>query len=296
MILVIGGTAHFGRQTVEVLAEAGRAVRVLSRSPERAGLPEAVEVVRGDLSDPSTLAPALRDATELFLVLPYGMDARPLLEQARESGVRHVVFLSSGAVVDGADPQPDVIADYHASVEREIRATGPDWTFLRLFFPAVNSLAWAMQVEGGDAVRGPYAAAAASVVHERDVAEAAAAVLGSPEHAGRVYELTGPHSLTQSEQLKVLGLALGRELHFEELPDQDVRQQLSQFMDAAFVGALLDLMAATVGRPSAVNDTVERLTGHPARSYADWAEDHLADFGTIVRPSTVGAGRDGGGH
>ncbi|WP_405882624.1 NmrA family NAD(P)-binding protein [Streptomyces sp. NBC_01136] len=288
MILVIGGTAHFGRQTVETLANAGRPVRVLSRDPERAGLPKGVEVVRGDLADPSTLAPALRDVTELFLVLPYGMDAQPLLEQAREAGVQHVVFLSSGAVVDGADPQPDVIADYHAGVEREIRATGMDWTFLRLFFPAINSLAWAMQLQSGDVVRGPYAAAAASVVHERDVAEAAAAVLGSAEHAGRVYELTGPQSLTQTDQLGVLGLALGRKLSFEELPDQDVRQQLSQFMDAAFVGALLDLMAATVGKPAALNDIVERLTGHPARPYAQWAEDHhVEDPGAFARSSSI---------
>ena len=43
---------------------------------------------------------ALDGVGELLLVLPYGIDARPLLDQARESGVRRVVFLSSGAVVE----------------------------------------------------------------------------------------------------------------------------------------------------------------------------------------------------
>ncbi|MFC5664509.1 NmrA family NAD(P)-binding protein [Kitasatospora misakiensis] len=234
--------------------------------------------MRGDLARPETLGPALDGVTELFLVLPYGMDARPLLDRARQAGVRQIVFLSSGAVVDGADPQPDVIAAYHARVEQEIRATGVDWTFLRLFFPAINSLAWAMQLQSGDTVRGPHAAAAASVVHERDVAEAAAAVLGAAEHRNRVYELTGPQSLTQTEQVEVLGRALGRELRFEEVAEQAVRQQLSQFMDADFVGALLDLMAATAGKPAPVNDTVEKLTGHPARPYAQWTADHPADF------------------
>ncbi|WP_327678714.1 NAD(P)H-binding protein [Kitasatospora sp. NBC_00458] len=278
MILVIGATAHFGRQTVEALAGAGRQVRALSRTPERAGLPEGVEVVRGDLTRPETLGPALDGVTELFLVLPYGTDARPLLDRVRQAGVRQVVFLSSGAVTDGADPQPDVIAAYHARVEQEIKATGVDWTFLRLYFPAINSLAWAMQLQGGDVVRGPHAAAAASVVHELDVAAAAAAVLGSAEHSGRVYELTGPQSLTQTEQVELLGRALGRELRFEEVAAQAVREQLSQFMDADFVGALLDLMADTVGKPALVNDTVERLTGRPARPYAQWAADHPADF------------------
>ncbi|MFB7672363.1 SDR family oxidoreductase [Kitasatospora purpeofusca] len=104
---MIGATAHFGRQTVEALAGAGRKVRALSRTPEKAGLPEGVEVVRGDLARPETLGAALDGVTELFLVLPYGMDAQPLLDRVRQAGVRQIVFLSSGAVVDGADPQPD---------------------------------------------------------------------------------------------------------------------------------------------------------------------------------------------
>ncbi|MEK2488159.1 NmrA family NAD(P)-binding protein [Kitasatospora purpeofusca] len=279
MILVIGATAHFGRQTVEALAGAGRKVRALSRTPEKAGLPEGVEVVRGDLARPETLGPALDGVTELFLVLPYGMDVQPLLDRVRQAGVRQIVFLSSGAVVDGADPQPDVIGAYHARVEEEIAAMGIDRTFLRLFFPAINSLAWAVQLQGGgDVLRGPHAAAAASVVHERDVADAAAAVLGSPDHFGRVYELTGPQSLTQTEQVETLGRALGRELRFEEVPAPAVRQQLSQFMDADFVAALLDLMADTVGKPAPVNDTVEHLTGRPPRPYTQWAADNLAAF------------------
>ncbi|MFJ8040450.1 NmrA family NAD(P)-binding protein [Kitasatospora sp. NPDC096147] len=279
MILVIGATAHFGRQTVEALAAAGRPVRALSRTPERAGLPAGVEVVRGDLAEAATLGAALDGVTELFLVLPYGLDARPLLDQAVRAGVRQVVFLSSGAVVgDGADPQPDVIAAYHARVEREIRATGLDWTFLRLFFPAINSLAWAMQLGAGDVIRGPHAAAAASLVHERDVAEAAAAVLGASGHAGRVYELTGPQSLTQTEQAAVLGRALGRPLTFEEVPHEAVRAQLSRFMDPDFVAALLDLMADTTGKPALVNDTIHTLTGRQPRPYTEWTTDHAMDF------------------
>lgn len=278
MILVIGATAHFGRQTVETLAAAGRPVRALTRRPEAAGLPRGVEVVRGDLTDAGTLAPALAGVTELLLVLPYGLDAGPLLARARLAGVRRVVFLSSGAVAGDAARQPDVIAAYHAGVEERIRASGLEWTFLRLMFPAVNTLAWGMQLKDGDVVRGPYAGASASVVHERDVAEALAGVLGAPGHAGRVYELTGPQSLTQAEQLAVLGAALGRELTFEEVPDGPVRQQLGRFMDSDFVNALLDLMAATVGKPARVDDTVERLTGHPARPFAQWAADHAADF------------------
>jgi uncharacterized protein YbjT (DUF2867 family) len=278
VILVVGATAHFGRQTVETLAWTGRPVRALSRDPRAEGLSTGAEVVRGDLTQPETLRPALDGVSAIFLIPPYAVDAQPILDEARRAGVRQVVFLSSGAIVDRASQQADVIAAYHARVEQQIRAVGLEWTFLRLLFPAINSLAWATQLRNGDLVRGPHASAAASAVHERDVAEAAAAVLGSSEHAGRVYELTGPQSLTQTQQVQWLGRVLGRQLRFEEIPDRVVREQLSRVMDPDLVGALLDLMAASVGTPAIVNNTVERLTGHAPRTYAQWAADHQADF------------------
>ncbi|WP_043619507.1 NAD(P)H-binding protein [Nonomuraea candida] len=278
MILVVGATAHFGRQTVDSLVAAGHPVRALSRTPERAGLPAGVEVVQADLTRAETLGPALADVTAVFLVLPYGLDPAPFLDAARRAGVRRIVFLSSGAVVDGAEKQPDVIAAYHHGVEQAVKATGAEWTFLRIFFPAVNSLSFAMQLGGGDVVRAPYAGAAATVVHERDVADVAARVLTSGGHAGRVYEPTGPASLTQAEQVSALGAALGRDLSFEELDAGPVREQMGRFMDPDFVNALFDLMAATVGRDAPVNSVVEELTGHPARTYTQWAADHAADF------------------
>ncbi|MEV4173185.1 NAD(P)H-binding protein [Nonomuraea sp. NPDC049709] len=278
MILVAGATAHFGRQAVESLVAAGHQVRALSRTPEAAGLPDGVEVVRGDLTQAATLAPALTGVTAVFLVLPYQMDPTAFLDAAREAGVGRIVFLSSGAVVEGADEQPDVIAAYHHGVERAIRANGAEWTFLRIFFPAINSLSFAMQLADGDVVRGPYAGAQSAPVHEGDVGEVAARVLTEDGHAGKVYELTGPESMTQAEQVSTLGRVLGRPLSFEELDPEPVRAQMGQFMDPAFINALFDLMAATVGKPAPVNSLVADLTGRPARGYAQWVADHVADF------------------
>lgn len=278
MILITGATAHFGRETAEALAAAGKPVRALSRTPEKAGLPAGVEVVRGDLADARSLRPALDGVEAVFLVLPFGLDPSALLAAASAAGVRRVVFLSSGAVVDGAAAQPDVIAAYHASVERAVVEAGFAWTFVRLMFPAINTLSFAMQLGGGDIVRAPYADAAASLVHERDVADVAAAVLTGAGHDGRTYRLDGAQLLTQADQVRILGEVLGRELKFEELPDAPVREQMSAFMEPAFVNALFDLMAATIGVDAPLDDTVARLTGRPPRTFDTWAADHRADF------------------
>ncbi|WP_280298207.1 NAD(P)H-binding protein [Nocardia neocaledoniensis] len=277
MYLVVGATAHFGRQAVDALLAAGQPVGALTRRPESADLPQGAAVVAGDLTSAESLGPALAQVEAIFLVLPYGMDVAPLLATAREAGVARIVFLSSGAVVDGDEPQPDVIASYHREVELAIQASGIEWTFLRLFFPAVNSLSFAMQLAGGDVIRAAYGQATAAPIHEDDVAEVAATVLRGG-HSGRIYELTGPESLTQVEQVDILGAALGRPLVFEELDDAVVRAQMAQFMDPAFINALFDLMAATVGKPAPVNTVVEQLTGHAPRGYAQWVTDHLVDF------------------
>ncbi|MFG3441566.1 NAD(P)H-binding protein [Nonomuraea sp. NPDC047897] len=278
MYLVIGATAHFGRQAVEELVAANVPVRALTRTPERAGLPTQAEVVRGDLTKPETLPAALAGVEAAFLVPQYGLDLAPLLEAAGQAGVRRVVLLSSGAVVPGAEPQPDVIAQYHRDVERAVESSGIAWTFLRLLFPAINSLTFAMQLQSGDVIRAPYAAAAFSAVHERDVAEVAARILIDGGHAGQAYDLTGPESLTQAQQVHILGEALKRPLTVEDVDPEPLLRQMSQFMDHEFLTALFGLMAQAVGRPAPVNDVIERLTGHPARTYARWAADHRADF------------------
>lgn len=279
MNLVIGATAHFGRQTVEELVAAGAPVRALTRTPERAGFSPEVDVVQGDLTKPETLPAALEGVEAAFLVLQYGMDAGPLLEAAAQAGVKRLVFLSSGAVVPDAERQPDVIAQYHRDVEQAIEASGLEWTFLRLLFPAINSLTFAMQLQGGDVIRAPYTQAAFSAVHERDVAQVAARILIDGGHPGRAYDLTGPESLTQAQQVRILGETLARPLTVEDLDPEPVRQQMSQFMDPEFLAALFALMAQAVGRPAPVNDVIERITGRPARTYGQWAADHKADFG-----------------
>lgn len=278
MILVIGATAHFGRETVQELAARGEAVRALTRHPENAALPDGVEVVRGDLTAPETLPSALAGVTTLVLVLPYQLDPAGLLAAAREAGVRRVVFLSSGAIVDGADEQPDVVAAYHAGVEQAIIDAGFEWTFVRLFFPAINALSWGMHLEQGDVIRAPYAGATSAPVHEADVAEAVATVAAGDRHGGRIYHLTSGESLTRADQVRILGEALGP-LTFEEVDVDPVKQMLSGFMDAAFVDALFGLMDATVDKPATISPAVEQLTGHAPRSFAQWAADHAGDFG-----------------
>lgn len=280
MILVTAATAPVGRSIVEQLAAAGTPVRALTRDPAKSGLPAEAEVVAGDLGDPASLKAAFEGVSAVFLLAVVPGFAPAFLEAAREAGVRRIVLQSSGAIVDGAQPQADDIAAFHADLEGEIRDSGLEWTFLRLAVGSADPLQWAFDVPGqvrqGDVVRGPYALAETSPIHPADFAAIAVQALTDDAHAGRTYDVTGPVSLTHAEQIRLLGEALGRPLRFEELPPQEARAAISPYAPA---DVLFDTWERHVGRPAPVTDTIERVTGRPARTAQEWA----AQYATAVR-------------
>ena len=49
-------------------------------------------------------------------------------------------------------------------------------------------------------------------------------------------------------------------------------------MPAEIVETRIRRLAALVDHPDPIADTVERVTGRPARGFVEWVADHLADF------------------
>ncbi|WP_436791274.1 hypothetical protein [Yinghuangia sp. YIM S10712] len=144
---------------------------------------------------------------------------------------------------------------------------------------ASNARGWVQQVRVGDVVSGPETARTA-VVDERDVADAAVAVLlthhDQLNHGPCV--LTGPEVLSRADQVAHLGAALRRDLRFQALPADLARSRM--LADGRPEPLVEALIAASVWRPEShrVTDHVERLAGHPAGTFARWAIDHAAEF------------------
>ncbi|MFI6037311.1 SDR family oxidoreductase [Streptomyces sp. NPDC051315] len=273
-----GATGNVGRHVVDQLLAAGETVRALTRSPAGARLPAEAEVVGGDLTRPETVEPALEGVSALFL-FPSPGTAGPVLRAARERGVRRVVLLSSSAVEFSTEGSDNAIVAYHKEIEREVEESGLEWTFVRPGAFAVNTLQWAPQIRADGVVRGPYAEAEMALIHERDIADVATRVLLTDGHAGAKYMLTGPESLTQAEQARRIGEAVGRPVRYEELaPDVAREQMIQNQVPAEFADMLLSFQAGLVGVPAEISATVEEVTGRPARTLDQWAADHVADF------------------
>ncbi|HKW97397.1 MAG TPA: NAD(P)H-binding protein [Bryobacteraceae bacterium] len=278
-ILVTGATGNVGREIVAHLNGTGVRVRAMTRQPESAGLPREVEVVQGDLTVPRTLAGCLEGVDAVFLVWTAPADAvGPALEQIARHA-RRIVFLSNMTVRDSADEQNYPVTALHLKIERLIAAAGVQWTFLRPGAFATNArIWWAAQIRAGDVVRWPYADAALSPIHERDIAAVAIRALLEDTHAGAKYILTGPQALTQREQVRMIGDAIGRKLRFEEIPPETARLEMLKIMPAQIVEMLLEAFAAATASPAPVTSTVAQVTGAPAHSFRQWALDHAPEF------------------
>jgi uncharacterized protein YbjT (DUF2867 family) len=278
-ILVTGATGNVGRNVVSLLSATGARVRALTRNPATADLPDSVEVVRADLSDPSTLENSLQGVDSVFLMVrALSAPIVPIMELLKKRA-RRIVFLSSAAIQDELPVQTNPIGKVHLEIEEEIKQVGLEWTFLRPGAFAANALTWwAPQLRAGDLVSWPYGAAAWAPIHERDIAAVAVRALTEDGHAGKKYYLTGGEVLTQVEQLQAIGEASNRTLRYEELKPDAARQQMSAFVPPFVVDRLLDLWAGMVEKPVPAKRTVEEVTGAPPVTFRQWALEHAGDF------------------
>ncbi|MER6942409.1 SDR family oxidoreductase [Nonomuraea sp. NPDC000554] len=274
MILVTGATGNVGRHVVNLLLQAGEQVRATSRNPERAGLPEGVEVIRADMSLPEDLHAALQGADRAFL-LPAAGQVRGFLDVAVKAGLGHVVLLSALAVTM---KQAGVLGSAHAEYEQAVTESGLPWTFLRPGAFMANDLRWAPGIKNGGVVRAPFGEAATAPIDERDIAAVAARTLLDDGHAGKTYALTGPESLTTAERVRILGEVLGRDLRFEELSPEQAREQLIAQTPAVVVDSMLTLFGSFVGKTAEVSPAVRELTGGAPHTYADWAAQNATVF------------------
>ena len=284
-ILVTGATGGVGRLVVERLVELGERVRAMTRNPQSARFPGGVEVVRGDLAEPSTLLSALEGVDRLYL-FPVAQTAREVVGLAKQAGVRRIVVLSSGAVTGGFD------TDFHLPVERAVQESGLQWTHLRPGEFMLNKLwLWGPSIRTGSVVYEPFPDAAWYPVHERDIADAAACALTEERHDGKAYDLNGPELITRLEQVRAIAEAIGREVRLEAVTPQQARQiYLGQGGFAAANADFLLGFESYSGEPdpewtSAVDlpdqgplPTVGQVNGRSARTFAQWARDHATDF------------------
>lgn len=295
-ILVTGATGNIGRCLVHQLVDAGQAVRAMTRAPQTAHLPAAVDVRFGDFEQPDTW-PGVLDGVDRVYLFPhadvFSESGARFVDQAVGAGVHRFVVHSAAAAGftpgdEAADPGLRYLREHlaeerqaHRELEQRVEATGAEWTHLRPGLLAVNALGWAESIRTERVVREPYPTSGYPWVHEADIAEVAVAALLTDSHLGAAYTLTGPAKVTQTEQVQAIATAIDHTIRFEELTPQQARKHwIRNGCPAEFADWMLELRADSINGTGALppTTTFHQITGRAPRSFVRWASDHRADF------------------
>jgi uncharacterized protein YbjT (DUF2867 family) len=117
-----------------------------------------------------------------------------------------------------------------------------------------------------------------AMIDIRDVAESVVTAATTDQFNGEVIEISGPKSICFNEVASVLSDLAGRRIAYVAVSPDDVEASILQMGLGDWMANLLKEYSEAYGDGwgDLVTDNVDRLTGHPARSFRNFAEDCLA--------------------
>lgn len=275
--LVTGITGNVGEFVAERLLQRGLSIRaavtnVETAKPKWGG---RTELVRFDFLDSATFGRALDGVKGLFLVRPPAIadpkPMMPLIQQAKEHGVRHIVFLSLLGIEH--NPLPP-----HYRIEKYVKNSGIPYTFLRpsYFMQNFNTTHQGDIRERSD-IFVPAGKAPVSFVDTRDIGEAAAAVMSDPErYANRSYTLTGAEARTYDEAAGIFSRVLGRPVSYSNPSAGEFRREmLRRGMPREIVNMMVALyFTAKLGLAKRVTPELEALLGRKPATLEQYVRDY----------------------
>lgn len=269
-ILVLGATGTTGSRVAAFLRERGIAARPATRKPDSAAQ------VRFDWADRETHAPALHGVSAVYLVAPVGVAdpgplVEPFLEEALRQGVRRVVQLSSSAVPEGA---PGL-----GTVHSLVRSTMPEWAVLRPSWFMQNFTgehAVALGVRGGEIVTATGDGKVA-FIDATDIAAVAGHALIDEAPHNTEHILTGSEALSYADAAAIVAQRTGVPVRHRSVTKDELARHLTDHGVPADFAALLAALDDDIraGAEDRVTDTVERITGRPARGFREFAENEI---------------------
>jgi NAD(P)H dehydrogenase (quinone) len=225
-IIVSGASGNLGELTVRALLDRGvpaSRLILVSRTPDELAEYAAMGASTrfGDFTRPESLPAAYEGGTRMLLISigGGGLPApRPELHKraidaAIAAGVEHIAYTSWAAISRGDTAG---ISGDHVATEQILMESGVAWTMLRnsVYMDGLPEQARQMIASGRASV--PPNDIPMGYVTRADCAAAAAAVLATPGHENRIYDITGPESIGTREIAEAAAAVSGREIEIVE--------------------------------------------------------------------------------
>ncbi len=280
MIAITGATGHLGQLTLTELLKTVPASQLVAivRNPAKAETlaQQGVIVRQAEYGDQAAITAALEGVEKLLLISSSEVGQRAIqhrnvIDAAKAAGVKFIAYTS----LLHADRSPLGLHVEHVETEQYLAASGIPYALLRNGWYSENYLASAPAALAhgvfiGSAGEGKIASATRS-----DYAAAAARVMGSDGHAGKIYELAGDEAWTLSELAAELSKQSGKPVVYQNLSEADFAETLKGAgLPEAFANLLADSdVGASQGGLFDDSRTLSALIGRPTTPIRDSIRD-----------------------
>jgi NAD(P)H dehydrogenase (quinone) len=293
-IIVGGASGGLGRETVEALLERGvkpSDLILVTRTPDNlaryAGLGAAVR--KGDYNDPASLPAAFAGGNRLLIISTNGGGDRKVqhkaaIDAAKAAGVKLIAY-TSYVKNDNGLPTEGVAAD-HRATEEALKRSGVPYVVLANQLYNAGLINQGMQaISRGEIVSNAGDGKWAPVART-DCAAAAAAVLSTPGHENKFYNITGPDLISHADFAKLLTEVTGKPVKYVALDDAEfIRHLTSQGVPETGARRVADFNRQTREGQIAVKSTaVKDLTGKEPQSVLQFLQDNKARL--VAPPAT----------
>ncbi|MCA1783489.1 MAG: SDR family oxidoreductase [Dermatophilaceae bacterium] len=289
MILVCGATGDLGGRIVRRLVDDTQRVRALVRPTSDATELErlGVEIVRGDLRDPSSLTPALAGvdtvvttANSMSRILSGDKDLtmaavdvdgnRNLVRAAEEAGVRRFVFVSAAGLDQGLGLHAPLMSAKIAT-EKLLRESPMEAVMVR---PDMFQEVWLAPLSGIEPAKGKALVYGKGETRQRYVASddvaALVAHLVVASQVPSIVEFGGPEALTRNEVVAAFEEAEGKTLKTRHVPR-----------------AVLAVAGRLMSRPKPALASLMGMALHFDTHPSTWDDQPLREAGIDPRPATA---------
>ena len=271
MIAITGATGQLGRLTIASLLTkiAPSQILALARDPAKASdlSAQGVIVRKADYDDQASLDAALQGVDKVLLISSNEIGKRDrqhaaVIDAARKNNVGFIAYTS----LLHADTSTLELRKEHLQTEAALRQSGMPHAILRNGWYTENQTANLAGAVAHSAIIGNSGDGKFSAAARADYAEAAAVVLATDGHNGRIYELAGDTAYTRAEFAAELAQISGKPIVYRNMTEEEHRQALlgfglpaelagviSESDTGAAQGALFDgsrQLSTLIGRPS----------------------------------------------
>ncbi len=276
MIAITGATGHLGQLTLTELLKTVPASQLVAivRNPAKAEAlaQQGVTVRQAEYGDQAALTAALEGVEKLLLISSSEVGQRAIqhrnvINAAKSAGVKFIAYTS----LLHADRSPLGLHVEHVETEQYLAASGIPYALLRNGWYSENYLASAPAALAHGVFIGSAGEGKIASATRADYAAAAAKVISSEGHAGKVYELAGDEAWTLSDLAAELSKQSGKPVVYQNLSEADFAEALKGAgLPEAFANLLADSdVGAAKGGLFDDSRTLSTLIGRPTTPIRD---------------------------